>query len=1119
MPRSLFPSPGLNPPALIASICLLAVTTTVSADIATDGSLGPAVQLNGPNMTIGAELGKTHGNNLFHSFQQFNIHSDQSATFTGPDNIQNVIGRVTGGQVSEIDGALRSEVGQADVYLINPAGVVMGPNASVDVPASLHVSTADELRFSDGSRFSASDPSSSTLTMAAPEAFGFLGPQPGSISMRGTQLQVAQEADLTLSAGAIQISDDIGQNQAPSLSAPDGTLGLTAVGAASAEIRPSSDQPAPAATGAIDISGGATLDVSGSAGTGQLNLRGGPIQITDSTLAADNGAESAASGGIAIQAGQLDLRNSNVQALATATGAGGAIRMTAPLIRIIGQDTTGISSVINVSTLGGGDAGQIAIKADHLEMEDAVLSAFTEGLGNAGQIDITAQVRLALSNSGIDVSSGAGATDLRLGDAGQISVNAGELDMRDSILSAISQNRANAGTIEVQVTGDLLVDAENGSAGFWAANIFPAEQFGFDPRLTASEGRAGDILIEAEQISLQNGAAILNVTTAGDAGQVRIDANSLFMAPGSAIMTGTAGPGSAGSVQLNLNNTLWLQDAWIDTGTSGLETIDPTRPIAGSASTGAGGPIDIQAGQAILQSGGIIQSISFSEGRAGDITLDVGRLELAQGGRIETRSESTGNGGDLSVSADQAIRIWGVDPRAENPIFGKSGLFTTSAFLEGDTLGGAGAITITTPYLELAEGGAIESRTGGQSSAGPVRIDADQVLIRDGGKIDLSTFGAGNGGSISLNAGSLLIDGGDSAQRDPLIQDTGIFSQTSFGSGDAGDLQVAVSRDIILSNGGRLSTRSFSPGDAGAIQVTANNLSIDGEFSLNEITGIESSAISGSSGLAGSIEIAATDIRLSGFGSITVASLAQVPDERLGAIPDNGIRIDTESLSLDFSWVSGVSLGNVPASSIGISAGQMQLQNQSVVSTSSAAADAGPIRIAGGWLWLSNSAITTTAFGTQGDGGNIELDSKQLILEGGFIQANTAAAGAKGGDIVIGSEALIASLDAVEIGGQERAEFVSGSGRNVIQAAAPFGIQGDIAIATPDLDITASLVPLRTPFQHPDAILDDLCRVVATDNRSHLIALGRGGLPLDATAPSQPTLTSERLERLLRAPD
>ncbi|WP_200283955.1 filamentous hemagglutinin N-terminal domain-containing protein [Rhabdochromatium marinum] len=1231
-------------PLAFATLAALVADIT-RADIATDGSLGPAVELRGPDMRIGAELGQTRGDNLFHSFEHFNIPTDQSATFTGPDNIQNVIGRVTGGQRSNIDGQLRSEVGQADVYLINPAGVVMGPNASVDVPAALHVSTADELHFSDGSRFSASDPATSTLTMAAPEAFGFLGPQSGAISLRGTQLHVVREADLTLSAGAIQISDDIDSNRAPGLSAPDGTLGLTAVGAAPAAIRPSSDSLAPTVTGAIDISGDAILDVSGRAGTGRINLRGGPIQIADSTLAADHGGESAASGGIAIQGGPVDLRNSHVQALATATGAGpsisvtadslsmganaagvgqslllttalgageagtldldianslnigsgsglaaaslgvaaggrvtikaggavvldggfvevsaadsgaagsidlkaagrldllnggtlvagafgttetagsgGAIIVAAPLIRMIGQDAAGISSGMNVRTRGGGDAGQIRLKAERLEMSDAMLSAFTDGLGNAGQIDITAQAGLRLTNSGIDVSSSsvAGVTDGRLGDAGHISVDAGRLDMHASTLSAISQNRANAGTIEVQVAGDLLVNAGSGSAGFWAANLFPAERFGFDSALTASEGRSGTIHLGAEQIFLLNEASILNGTTAGDAGQVRIDADSLFMAPGSAILTGTVGPGQAGAVQLDLNKTLWLQDAWIDTGTSGLEILDPTRPIAGSAPSGAAGPIDIHARQVMLQSGAAIQSLSFSAGRAGDISLDVGRLELAQGGQIATYSGGTGNSGDLSVSADQAIRIWGVDPRVESPISGKSGLFTSSAFLEGEALGGAGAITITAPYLELAEGGAIESRTGGQPPAGPIRIDADQVLIRGGGKIDASTFGAGNGGSISLNAATLSIDGSGLAQRDPLIRATGLFSQALVGSGDAGDLHVAVSGDLILRNGGRLSTASSSLGDAGAIQVSANHLSIDGGYLTDEITGIDSRTLSASSGFAGSIDIAATDIRLSGIGSITVASLAQVPEQRLGAIPDNGILIDTERLVLDFSLIIGISLGNVPASPITINAGHFSLKNESTLWTISTAADAGPIRVTGGYLWLQDSLMTTSDEGVSGNGGNITLTPKQLILDGGFIQANTAAANARGGDIVIGAEALIASHDQVAIGGNIRQEFIPGSGENVIQAAAPLGIQGDIALATPDLDITASLVPLRTPFQHADAILNDLCQSVATDNSSHLIAFGRGGLPLDASTPSQPTLTSKRLERLLHAPD
>ncbi|MBV5309312.1 filamentous hemagglutinin N-terminal domain-containing protein, partial [Chromatium okenii] len=130
-------------------------TSMCLAQITTDGTVGPRQTLTGSDMQIGAELGSTRGNNLFHSFQTFDIPAGRSATFTGPDKIQNVISRVTGGKISNIDGQLRSKVGTADVYLINPSGVVMGANASVDVPAALHLSTADEVRFSDGSRYSA----------------------------------------------------------------------------------------------------------------------------------------------------------------------------------------------------------------------------------------------------------------------------------------------------------------------------------------------------------------------------------------------------------------------------------------------------------------------------------------------------------------------------------------------------------------------------------------------------------------------------------------------------------------------------------------------------------------------------------------------------------------------------------------------------------------------------------------------------------------------------------------------------------------------------------------------------------------------------------------------------
>src|SRR3954451_6690089 len=112
---------------------------------------------SGSQVDIGADLGTRRGDNLFHSFEKFGIAPGQTATFTGPGAIRNVISRVTGGEISNIDGTLRSTVGQADLYFLNPAGVMFGPNATLDVPGSFHVSTAHELRFADGASFSALD--------------------------------------------------------------------------------------------------------------------------------------------------------------------------------------------------------------------------------------------------------------------------------------------------------------------------------------------------------------------------------------------------------------------------------------------------------------------------------------------------------------------------------------------------------------------------------------------------------------------------------------------------------------------------------------------------------------------------------------------------------------------------------------------------------------------------------------------------------------------------------------------------------------------------------------------------------------------------------------------------
>src|SRR5215471_8287970 len=104
----------------------------MTQNVTVDGRFSPAQTLSGPNYAIGANLGKQVGANLFHSFGQFSLVKGDTATFSGPAATNNVIGRVTGGSQSSIDGAIRSTITGANLYLINPSGMVFGPNATVN---------------------------------------------------------------------------------------------------------------------------------------------------------------------------------------------------------------------------------------------------------------------------------------------------------------------------------------------------------------------------------------------------------------------------------------------------------------------------------------------------------------------------------------------------------------------------------------------------------------------------------------------------------------------------------------------------------------------------------------------------------------------------------------------------------------------------------------------------------------------------------------------------------------------------------------------------------------------------------------------------------------------------
>ena len=213
--------------ALLFCSCLLCTLLLPAshAQMTLDGSLGPRGALPGPHYVIPAEVGQLRGGNLFHSFGQFNIQRSESATFTGPASVDNIFSRVTGGNPSVINGLLQTNIPGANLYLLNPSGVLFGPKAQLNVSGSFHVSTANVIRFSDGATFSANLADKSTLTVSPPVAFGFLDSHPAGIVIQGSQLSVQQGKTFSVTGGDITMTaSPEAMSQSPALGAPSGRI-------------------------------------------------------------------------------------------------------------------------------------------------------------------------------------------------------------------------------------------------------------------------------------------------------------------------------------------------------------------------------------------------------------------------------------------------------------------------------------------------------------------------------------------------------------------------------------------------------------------------------------------------------------------------------------------------------------------------------------------------------------------------------------------------------------------------------------------------------------------------------------------------------------------------------
>jgi filamentous hemagglutinin family protein len=708
----------------------------------TDGTMGPVASLSG-KFEVGQNLGTRLGDNLFHSFAQFSLERGESARFTGDADIRNVIARVTGGEASRIDGLLRSSVGRADFYFINPDGTVFGEHAQVDVPAAFRVSTADELRFADGARFGASHPEGSSLSALAPEAYGFLGDHTASIRLEGAYLDMPG-ADMSLTAQNLSMSGSV-------LAATDGHASLIAVG--DKPINVSLAGLPEKVSGRIAMEGAdgqnSAIILSGERGA-ELDIRAGSLSLKDTRISADNtgslSSDSAWHIDIRAQTVALD-ENSRVSSGAFGAGSGGAVRVEVERSLSLNRGSQIISNASGVGAAGEVDvrAGRISIAGwDDIDRPTGIGSeALENSQGDAGTVKLDAG-HLELRDAGVvSVKSKSS------GDAGSIEIKAGTLDIDGSrfkdigdteetkLLTGIVANAAktstgDSGHIDVAVRGDLRI-----AVGEISSSVY-------------GPGRGGDVKVRADRIELDGRGAIKNHFTGIDAasvdfgqgagipGKVDIRAREAIVIRGARVSILNAGFSSAPASFSPNALSLSAPSIVIE---SGVVTAQSTGNLPGSplhiaadflrveggyigteARDGDGGPVRVQAGTIMLDHARLTTSVTGPDnGNGGDILVR-GQNLVMDGGFIQANTMAqAARGGRILVDVEHVIPNQNLLRVGGDAVVAFSPASRLNLIQAAAPDGISGAIVLTAPQLNLS--GVLANLGGPQFDAGAIGQD------------------------------------------------------------------------------------------------------------------------------------------------------------------------------------------------------------------------------------------------------------------------------------------------------------------------------------------------------------------------------------------------------------